>query len=202
MAKIDIASIEGYREDMTPEEKLALLENYEIPETKADYSGYVKKDVFDKKASEAAGYSKELKALKEAAMTEEQKKAEAEKEAERVRNEYQAKLCALEISRIFTKAGIDEAEYSALELPLFTDVDKATAFANGIASMLSTRTGAAAQAARTELLAGGTPPKEGGDGGGMAAQLKSEWESAVKSGNMLEQARVIRVAQENKIDLI
>ena len=56
--KIDFSSIEGY-ENMTAEEKLAALEAMDIPEP--DYSGWVKKDVADKYASEAAGYKKQLR---------------------------------------------------------------------------------------------------------------------------------------------
>ena len=58
--KIDITKIEGYRDDMTVEEKLELVLGYEIPEP--DYSGYVKKSVFDKTASELADVKKQLKA--------------------------------------------------------------------------------------------------------------------------------------------
>lgn len=46
---IDTSKIEGYA-DMTLEQKVAALEAYEIAEP--DYSGYVKKDMFDKKVSE------------------------------------------------------------------------------------------------------------------------------------------------------
>ena len=56
--KIDFSSIEGY-ENMTAEEKLAALEAMDIPDP--DYSGWVKKDVADKYASEAAGYKKQLR---------------------------------------------------------------------------------------------------------------------------------------------
>lgn len=56
--KIDFSSIEGY-ENMTAEEKLAALEAMDIPEP--DYSGWVRKDVADKYASEAAGYKKQLR---------------------------------------------------------------------------------------------------------------------------------------------
>lgn len=58
MAKINTANIEGY-DTMTAEEKLAALEALEMPEP--DYSGWVKKDVADKYASEAAGYKKQLR---------------------------------------------------------------------------------------------------------------------------------------------
>lgn len=65
--------IENY-ESMTPEQKVAALEAYE-----PDMSGFVAKSVFDKKASEAAELSKQLKSR----MTEDEAKAikEAEERA-------------------------------------------------------------------------------------------------------------------------
>lgn len=66
--------IENY-ENMTTEQKLAALEAYE-----PDMSGFVSKAIFDKKASEAAELSKQLKSR----MTEDEAKAvkEAEEKAE------------------------------------------------------------------------------------------------------------------------
>lgn len=43
---------------MTPEEKLAALEAFEIPEP--DFTGWVKKEVLDKASSEAANFKKQL----------------------------------------------------------------------------------------------------------------------------------------------
>lgn len=81
MAQIDTSKIEGYA-DMTPEQKVAALESYAIADP--DYSGYVKKDVFDKTASELAQTKKDLKAR----MTEEEKqKAEAEAELKRYKEQ-------------------------------------------------------------------------------------------------------------------
>lgn len=74
MASIDTSKIEGY-ENMTAEEKVKALEGYALADP--DYSGYVKKDVFDKTASELAQTKKDLKAR----MTEEEI-AKAEHEAE------------------------------------------------------------------------------------------------------------------------
>ena len=56
--KINTGKIEGY-ENMTPEQKLAALEGYEIAEP--DYSGYVPKELFDKTASELATSKKQLR---------------------------------------------------------------------------------------------------------------------------------------------
>lgn len=61
MAKIDTSLIAGY-EDMTPEEKIAALEGHEIEVPKPDYSGYVKKEHYDKAAHEAAEFKKKLNA--------------------------------------------------------------------------------------------------------------------------------------------
>lgn len=49
MPKIDTSKIENY-EQMTAEEKLKALEEYELPE--ADYSGYVEKELYDRTAAE------------------------------------------------------------------------------------------------------------------------------------------------------
>lgn len=56
--KIDVSKIKGYS-DMSAEEKLKVLEGFEMPDP--DYSGYVKKDLFDKTASELADKKKELR---------------------------------------------------------------------------------------------------------------------------------------------
>lgn len=74
MANIDTSKIEGY-DTMTPEEKVAALEKFSFADP--DFSGYVKKDLFDKTASELAQTKKDLKAR----MTEEEI-AKAEHEAE------------------------------------------------------------------------------------------------------------------------
>ena len=55
--KISTEKIEGY-ENMTLEQKLAALEAYEVDEP--DYTGYVKKEVFDKTASELSNTKKQL----------------------------------------------------------------------------------------------------------------------------------------------
>lgn len=56
--KIDLSTIEGYA-DMTPEEKIKAIESLDVPDP--DYSDYVKKDLFDKTASELADKKRELR---------------------------------------------------------------------------------------------------------------------------------------------
>ena len=58
MSKIDVSQIEGYAE-MSAEDRLKALEEFEVEDP--DYTGYVKKEVFDKTASELAEQKKQLK---------------------------------------------------------------------------------------------------------------------------------------------
>lgn len=190
--KIDITKLDGYREDMTAEEKVALYEAYEY---EPDYTGYVKKDVFDKKASEAASLSRELKGYKEKEMTEEQRKAEQEKAMKDAEIEYKTKICNLEMEKVFAAAGVTEMP----DMPSFTETEKAVSFAQSIVNLLSTRVTAAEQKAKADLL-GGTPPSAG-NAPSEAAQLKTDWADAVKNGDYLAQVRIMREAQEKKIDL-
>ena len=90
MAKIDISTIEGY-ESMTPEEKLAALEGYEL-----DLTGYVKKDLLDRANSEAAKYKKDLRDR----MSQEEQTAVAQ--AEKLK-EMQEELEALRAEKTITE---------------------------------------------------------------------------------------------------
>jgi len=97
MAKIDFSKIEGW-DKMTPEQKLKALESYETPDP--DYSGYVKKEVFDKTASELAEKKKELTAK----MTEDEKQKQADKEArEDLEKKYNALLHESQVSKFKAK---------------------------------------------------------------------------------------------------
>ena len=83
MAKINVKSIAGY-ESMTAEEKLAALEAFDIPDP--DYSGYVKKDVFDKASSQAAEYKRQLREKMDA---DEAAKAQADEALEAMKTELE-----------------------------------------------------------------------------------------------------------------
>lgn len=71
--KLDTSKIEGY--DNLPEEVKKSLAEYGIEVPVPDYSGYVTKDIFDKKASEAADLAKQLRER----LTEDEKKAADQK---------------------------------------------------------------------------------------------------------------------------
>ena len=95
MAKVDITKIEGY-EGMTPEEKIKALEAYEIEDVQPDYSGYVKKDVFDKTASELASVKKQLK---EKMTDDEAAKQKEQEEREELQSKYEKLLHDSEVSK-------------------------------------------------------------------------------------------------------
>lgn len=93
MAKIDVTQIEGY-DKMSAEEKLKALEEYDVPDP--DYSGYVKKETFDKTASELAGVKKQLKDK----MTDDEAAKQKEKEErEELQSKYEKLLHESEVSK-------------------------------------------------------------------------------------------------------
>lgn len=126
MAKIDIQKIEGF-ESMTPEEKIAALQGFDFPDP--DYSGYVKKELYDKAASDVAAWKKKHHDL----LSEDERKQqeEAEKWAnmeqelaglkkEKTVSEYKAKLVS---------QGYDE-ELATATAAAMESGDMATVFAN------------------------------------------------------------------------
>lgn len=106
MAKIDTTAIEGYA-DMTPEQKLAALEAFEVADP--DYTGYVKKDVFDKTASDLAKLKKEQMAkLSE----DERAKQEREDELQQLRDMNAKLLKDMNLSKYkaqYLAMGYDDA---------------------------------------------------------------------------------------------
>lgn len=97
MSKIDLTTIEGYA-NMTTEQKLAALEGFNIPDP--DYSGYVRKEVFDKTASELASKKKELT---EKMTEDEQKKLQEQEHLEELQSKYDKLLHESEVSKCKAK---------------------------------------------------------------------------------------------------
>lgn len=126
MAKVDVSKIEGYA-DMSAEEKIAALEAYEVEEP--DYSGYVKKEVFDNTASELARKKKELKDM----LTADEQKEQADKEAhDKLQADYDKLLRESTVSKFkakFLGMGYEEklAEDTAIAM---ADGDSEKVFAN------------------------------------------------------------------------
>lgn len=154
MAKIDISKIDGY-ETMSAEEKLAALEALDLPEP--DFTGWVKKDVADKYASEAAGYKKQLR---EKMTEEEAAKAKAAEDLASVMAELEtlrADKAVSEYTTQFMGIGYDEALAKSTALALQKG-DTAVMFKNH-AKFVADRE----KALRAELLKT-TPTPPAGDG--------------------------------------
>jgi len=175
MGKIDITKIEGFREDMTADEKLALYENYNAPEPQEpgiDASKLIKKDLYDKVASELAATKK---ALKTKMSDEEQKEAEriasqnsVEEELKTLRREksistYKASLLAL---------GYDEKLANETSESL-VDSDFEKVFAN-----MAIHKSAHEKAIKAEALKDMPTPPAGGKPG--EEDEKAKWEASMR----------------------
>lgn len=124
--KIDVTQIERYAE-MSPEDKLKALEAFDIPDP--DYSGYVKKDLYDRTASELAAKKKELK---DKLTDEEQAKLEREQETQELKDNYQKLLRESNISKAtakFLALGYDD-KLAAETAEAYVDGDTEKVFAN------------------------------------------------------------------------
>lgn len=123
--KLDLSKIEGY-ENMLVEDKLKALESYEIEQ---DYSGYVKRDLFDKTASELAEKKRQLK---EKLTEEEQKEQERNEAFEKLQKNYDDLVRENQISQYTSEllsAGYDEKLASDTALAM-VDGDTAKVFSN------------------------------------------------------------------------
>ena len=185
MAKIDFSTIEGF-EEMTAEEKLAAIENYEIPEP--DYTGYVKKDMFDKVSSEVASYKKkEFERMTE----EEAAKAKAEEE----RAAMQARLEELERDKQIN-------EYTAQFLGIGYDKElareTAEALQQGDMNMVflnqSKFAAAREKALKAELLK--DTPKPAAGNGAIIADYKKKIDEAQANGDFTAVAYYTRLTAQ------
>ena len=91
--KLDVTTIEGYA-DMTAEQKVAALEGLEMPDP--DYSGFIKKEMFDKTAAELADLKKKQR---EALSEEERRKAEEDDRFNELQSKYDSLLRESTISK-------------------------------------------------------------------------------------------------------
>lgn len=164
MATIDTSTIEGF-DGLTPEQKVEALLKLDIPE-KADYSGWVKKELYDKTASDLSKAKKELQGK----MTEDEAAA-AEKQAQW--DSLQEQMKALQADNEKLKQERTESIYKAkyLAMPGFDEKlaeETAKAMAAGQMDKVFENQQKANEAykkqVQAELVKG--DPKPGGAGGG------------------------------------
>lgn len=112
---------------MSAEDKVKALEALDMPDP--DYSGYVKKDVFDRTASELAATKKELK---DKLSDEEKAKLEAEQKSQELQANYEKLKRESDISKAtakFLALGYDD-KLAAETAEAFVDGDTEKVFAN------------------------------------------------------------------------
>lgn len=159
MPTIDTSTIEGF-EAMTTEEKLNALLGLEIPE-KIDPAKTVSKELFDKKASEAAEWKRKHDAL----LTDEQKKKQAEDEE---KTALRDRVAALEREKQIADA---TAQYVSLGYSKALAEETANAFVSGDTAKVfenaAKHRAELEQNIRSDLLKGTKRPEGslGGDGG-------------------------------------
>lgn len=156
---------ESYKENMTVEEINAALSGKTLvdPET---LPKSVSKDVFDKTASELAKYKKDLRALQEKTMTEEEKQKEILEKAALAEQTYKKELSRIKAIEVFAKGGLTESEYgNLLDMAVSDDSEQSVKNAKNILDLLTARKEAVEKAVKAELLKN-TPTPPGGNSGG------------------------------------
>ena len=186
--KIDTSKIEGY-EEMSPEQKLAALESYDIKEP--DFTGHVKKDLFDRTASELASVKKQLR---EKMTADEQKEKDEAEKREKLENDYNELLKKVKISDNKTKflaLGYDEAlAGETAEAMVNGEVDKV--FSNQKKHLDSFE-----KKIRADVLK--NTPKPGKDTvPSGAVNYQKEIEEALRNGNISAVAYYTRLAAQEE----
>ena len=172
MAKIDTTKITGY-DTMTAEEKLAALEAMDMPEP--DFTGWVKKDVADKYASEAAGYKKQLR---ERMSEEEAAKVKAAEDMAAIQAELETLRTEKAIGEYTTQfmgIGYDEALAKSTAMALQKG-DMAAMFKNH-AKFVADRE----KVLKAELLKDTPKPPVGEGNKGLTREEFSKWSLADKA---------------------
>jgi hypothetical protein len=152
----DFTKLDGYRPDMSPEEKLALLDKYEPPAP--DYTGYIKKDAFDRTASELAEAKRQLKAKQTEEERKEAERLEAQQAIEKELAELRKDKAVSESKAKFLGLGYDE-KLAAETAKALADGNMETVFANQAIHLENVKKAASAAAL------GGDPKPPPGRGG-------------------------------------
>lgn len=198
MATIDTSKIEGYAA-MTAEQKIAALESMQIPDA-VDLTQYVSKATFDKKATEASDYSRQLKALKDANLTEEERLKQERAEFEKERSEFSYQKNGTLIRGILGSAGLKPEEYASFDIDHYADEAAAKQFADGIVSLLTARNAVAEQKARNDLLSASKSPAAGASPDAVSV-MRSEYKNALEKGDTVHMVTLIRRAAEMGVSL-
>lgn len=186
MAKIDTKLITGY-EQMTLEQKVAALEAYNHPDP--DYSGYVKKDLYDKAASDAASWKKKHNEL----LTEDERKKQEDADAlanmKKELDELRKDKTISEYTAKFIAQGYDEK--------LAADTAKAMADGNTDKVFANQQVFLETYAKQVKASAMQGTPKPASGSGSNGADFSKKAADAQSTGNFAEAAYYTRLMNQD-----
>lgn len=183
---------DAYQEGMTLEQVDELLKGRKLvdPET---LPKSVKKETFDKTASELAEANRKLKEIEEAKMTAEEKLQKELQEAENTKSLYQTEFARLKAKEVFVGAGLTEDDYKdILDGVVASDVDITVARANNMVKLINSQKEAVKKAVEADLLRGTPRPPStlGGD------TLENLYKQASEAGDIASMVALIRQQEE------
>lgn len=155
---------EAYKEGMTVEEINAALadRNFIDPATQPES---VPKTMFDAKTAELSKLKKELSALKNQSLTDEQKLKEALKEAEKAELNFRKQSVRLAVEKTFVSAGLEQKDYEGFIDGIVTeDEDTSLALSKSLIEMVTKQKKAAENEVRKEFRKKLPDLPGGGDG--------------------------------------
>lgn len=186
MAQIDTSTIAGYA-DMTAEQKLAALEGLNLPDP--DYSGYVRKELFDKASSELAEAKKKARSVTD--------------ESAKEKNEMASKMEQMEqeLAKLTKERAISayNARFLGMAFDAKTADKAASALANGDTEALFTAFKEhidAHDAAIKKDRVKNMPVPPAGAGGNESADYAKKAQECMQAGDFSGAAYYTRLAQQ------
>lgn len=187
---------ENFREDMTANELLEVISQIDIPEPLD--SDKFKKAISDAN-SEAAKYKKELKALQQSLMTDEERRKmeqvaleESERERSAREAEKDATICRLLMEREFAAGGFGEKEWKPLiESYPATNPDQAVSYAKNLVSIRAKDREFMEQQIKEQLNANMSRPQSSPDVNSKKDLTLSEIMQIANEGKLNEAMRIL-----------
>jgi hypothetical protein len=193
MADIQTLLGDSYREGMTVDEINAALSNKSFVDP-STLPKSVEKGLYDRKVSELSAANKELKQLKEAGLTDEDKANAAIQEAESTKKQYATALNKLSVEKLFVSEGLQEDDYKDLiDNIISEDSEKTKMLANEIISIIKKQK----ESLRAEMLKGNPKPKAG-EGSSSSSDYNKLIQEAQKRGDWTSAAFYTRMLYEEK----
>lgn len=169
---MDLKTLLGdkYKDGMSIEDVEEALKGINLVDPDSIPKG-VSKEVFDKTAAELARYKRELKELREANMTAEEKLSAELKKAQELQLRYAREFSALRAKEVFVNAGLTEDEYnSIIEFVVSDDEETTISRAKAVVALVESQRKATEKAVKADLMKDAPRPKQGKSPGGITKE--------------------------------